>query len=274
MKKLLPLALLAAALPFLTETTSAVVLLTDNFTVTSNSQNVNQELAGRQGGTMAPLTYTSSTNNHHQVGNSATDVGQPGGAPNSNFVLLATNGWFRSDMDVGGSAIGPLTIGFDLYVRGTNPGGGAADRWGAFTLRADSDGWPIAGAGEFGFLIRGNGGMQVFQNGASINPAGWDTANFAMADRWTLTFSNTAGTGSAFNGTGSQVTLMNGSTTIGTLALGQLNSTGLKLGFRNYENRYVGIDNLSVSTVPEPAAALLVPAALGLMALRRRKPGM
>jgi hypothetical protein len=268
MKNLFRLALATVALPFLAQSASAVVLLTDNFTVTSNSQDVNQELAGRQTGTKALSTYTG-YGTHHQVGNAATNVGQPGGIANSNFVLLAGDGSFRNNLDISGSAIGPVTISFDMYLHGTNPGGGSPDMWVAFTLRGAGEPWPVAGAGEFGMLVRNNGGVQMFQAGANLAPGTWDTAGFSINDHWEFTFTDTAGTGSAFNGKGSKVTFVNGATT-GTLSLGQLNSTGLNLGFRNYQNMYGGIDNLSVVTVPEPSAPLFLASGLGIMVLRRR----
>lgn len=67
--------------------------------MSSNSQNVNQELGGRQSGPLAPAYY-SGWQGQHQVGNSSTDVGQPGGATNSNFLLLASDGSFFSDLNI------------------------------------------------------------------------------------------------------------------------------------------------------------------------------
>jgi hypothetical protein len=224
----------------------ADVLLTDNFLVSSNSQNLNQELGGRQAGTLAPAIYTG-WNGQHQVGNSTTDVGQPGGAANSNFVLLAFDGGFFSDLNIGSVATGPLTIEFDMYMTGANNPSTDPTTWGACTLRVAGDPFPVAGAGEFGFLQRVNGGMQVFQSGGNIAPGNWDTVGFATNTHWTLIFSDAAGTGSAFNGNGSQVTFVNGTNTLGTLPLGQLNSAGLRLGFRDVGDRFVGIDNISIS---------------------------
>jgi hypothetical protein len=263
--------LLAAALPLLAQSASAVVLFTDDFTVTSNSQDVNQENgAGRQGGTLAGSLYNG-FGTQHQVGNSTTDVGQPGGSPNSNYLLIAFSSSVQSTIDISAVATGPLTIDYDMYLRGANPGGGDDTKWGAFTLRAAGNAFPVAGSGEYGMLVRGNGGVQTFQNGNSaITPGGWDTPGFALADHWTLTFTDTAGTGSAFNGNGSQVTIVNGATTLGTITLSQLNSSGLEMGFQNFDNRFIGVDNVSVSTVPEPSAALLI-SVVGLAGLIRRR---
>ena len=231
---------------------SAAVLLTDNFDVVSgNSQDLNQDLAVRQAGPLAQTTYTG-LGNHHQVGNTGTDVGQPGGPSYGGYVLTAINGNWQSDVDIARASTGPLTIEFDLYEL-TN----SSTDWGACSLRAPGSAFPVAGANEFGFLRRHNGGVQVFQNGGSINPGAWDTANFALAPHWTLIFTDTAGTGSAFSGNGSKVTLINGTTTLGTLTLGQqLKRSGLKLGFNtaggtsSTTGGFCGIDNLFISGTP------------------------
>lgn len=251
MKKTLFRLILAASLPVIIQTASADVLLTDNFQVSSNSQNVNQELATRQTGPLAPAPYTG-WQIQHQVGNTTTDIGQPGGATNSNYVLLAFDGAFFSDVNIASVATGPVTIEFDMYLHGANNPSTDPTSWVACSLRSPGDMFPVCGAGEFAFLVRANGGVQAFQNGdgGANTPAGWDTAGFAPADHWKLIFSDSAGIGSAFNGNGSQVTMINGTTTLGTIPLGQLNSAGLRLGFRDTGNRFGGIANFSISGTP------------------------
>jgi hypothetical protein len=236
----------ATSLAIMAQTASADVLLTDNFMVSSNSQNVNQQLATRQTGALAPAQYTGWAG-QHQVGNTSTDVGQPGGATNGNYVLLASDGSFFSDLNIASVATGPLTVQFDMYITGSNNPSTDPTTWGACTLRAAGDPFPVAGAGEFGFLQRVNGGMQVFQGGNNIAPSGWDTAGFATNTHWTLVFSDLSGTTSAFNGNGSQVTFINGTNNLGTIQLSQLNSEGLRLGFRDVGNRFAGIANLSIT---------------------------
>lgn len=250
---------------------SQETFLTDDFTVTSNTQNVNQELELRQTGSLAPFTYTP-MGTQTQVGNPETDVGQPGGASNSNYLLLAFNSSFHSDLDIDASLAqgGPLTIAFDMYVSG-NPQGDATDKWGAFTLRAPGDGWPVAGAGEFGMLMRNDGRIEMFQNADSANPA-WNVNGYSSDPRWELTFSDTAGTGSAFDGNGSLLTFTNGDNTE-SVALNQLSSTGLRLGFRNLDAMFIGIDNLEIRVVPEPISGMLLGIGLivGVLWLRERQ---
>lgn len=256
MKKTLCRLIMAASLPVIIQTASADVLLTDDFTVSSNSQNVNQELAGRQTGPLAPAYYTG-VQIHHQVGNTTTDVGQPGGATNGNYVLLAFDGCFFSDLALDALTSGPLTIEFDMYVGGTSSPTTDPTTWVACcVMHPDpSDFFPVVPtAGEFGFLVRNNGGVQVFQNNGSITPNGFDTPGFASSNHWTLIFSDTTGTNSAFNGNGSQVTMMNGSNILGTIALSQLDSAGLRLGFRDAGSRFGGISNLKISGTPSGRA--------------------
>ena len=245
--------LLATALPVVMQTASAQVLLTDEFTVDANSNDPNFELGnGRQSGPQALSDYRSN-GGQHQVGNPGTFVGQPGGATNSNYLLLAFGGGVQNKTDVASAATGPLVVSFDMYFHsGGNTHGGDPTDWGSFCLNDNNNnGFPVVGSsGEFGFLTRYNGGIQVFQNGGSITPNGWDTPGFALADHWVFTFTDTAGTGSAFVGNGSQVTIVNGTTTLGTITLSQLNSFQLYPSFDQNANMFVGVDHFSVAVVP------------------------
>src|SRR4051794_11043198 len=70
---------------------SQTLLLSDNFTVSTNSLDPNSEIeTGRQDGTMAISQYTriNASTFGTQVGN-GTNVGQPGGASESNYLLLS-----------------------------------------------------------------------------------------------------------------------------------------------------------------------------------------
>jgi hypothetical protein len=239
--------LLLALLAFTIQTASAQVLLTDNFQVSSNSQNINLQLATRQTGTLVAVpvnTAYTAAQGSVQVGNTNTDVGQPGGAANGDFVLLENDASFFSDLNIASVATGPLTIQFDLYIHGTNNPDTSPGDWAAVTLNMLPSGWPVVGTGQFGFLQQVNGGLQLFPGTA---PAGWGNAGFATNTHWSLTFSDTNGTGSAFNGNGSQVTFVNGGNTLGTVTYGQLDSAGLRLCFRSLGNLYAGVANLSIT---------------------------
>lgn len=268
-KRHIAASLVCMALLILTSPASAAALFTDNFKVLPggvNNQDVNQLLGnGRQTGPLASVssgffsTYTFGGADH-QVGNTTTDVGQPGGAVNGNYVLLAgAGGKFQSDLDIAKVSTGPLTIEVDMYNNGSNPGGGLDTQWVAFSLGVPGNTGPNSGgAGEFGFLKRANGGVQVFQSGTDISGGALDVAGTATNDHWTVTFTDTAGTGSAFNGNGSKVTIQNGAMVLDTYALNQLKSSNLRLGFQCDNNRFAGIANLSISGALPAAPALSV----------------
>lgn len=224
---------------------SADVLFTDNFTFPShvNSQDVNEDInAGRQAGPLGTNSYILN-GLHHQVYNTGTDVGQPV-VSDGNYVLVALNGNFQNSMNIAQVSTTTLTIEFDMYEK-PDPN---STEWCGFSLRDSGNAFPVAGANEFGFIQRKNGGVQVFQNGA--NPAGtasWDTAGFAAFPHWKLVFSDTNGTGSAFAGNGSMVAFYNGGNLLGTVTFAQnFRSSDLFMGWNASGGGFGGIDNLSV----------------------------
>jgi hypothetical protein len=272
MKKTIQHMIVAASLLAITPMLSAqTTLFSDNFTAPDGSpgnQDVNLDLSGgRLGGTLAPGLITSGTawiasGGNHQLGNNSTDVGQPN-VSDPNYVLLS-GGTIQSAFDVAALATGPIIISFDMYT--THDGD-----WGSFALSTSGGyGNPVAGANQFGVLERPTGGVQVFQDSNVPGTGTWDNPGFASSPLWTLTFSDTAGTGSAFDGNGSMVTIVNGATTLGTLTLGEnLSSSGLYLYFYN-PSGLGGVDNVSITTVPEPSTFALAAAGLGCLTLVRR----
>lgn len=253
------LLILAAMLSALAGTGSAQIFLTDNFTVDSGVNDANYEITdGRQGGIDAVSDYVNyDTGNawNHQVGN-ATELGQPAG--DGNYLLLAQDGAVQNDLNLHNLTTGPLSISFTLYNRDW----GHPGDWGAFTVQAAGTyPFPVVNANEFGFLNRNTGGIQVFDGAGNITPSGWDTVGFATNNNWTFIFSDTTGTGSAFNGNGSQVTIKNGVYTLGTVTMNQLSAAAIEAGFRAENNGdpanypLIGIDNLAIAA-SVPAAWL------------------
>ncbi len=239
---------------------SADVLFTDNFTFPSNpggSQNMNVDInTGRQGGLLGTNLYLLNRQ-HHQAGNTGTDVGQPV-VSDGNYVLVAINGDFQSSINIAQASTTTLTIQFTMYQKPSS-----STDWCGFSLRncntADNaiPSFPVAGANEFGFLHRKNGGLQVFQNGgtgSAAGQAGWDTAGFAPSPNWKLVFTDTAGTGSAFVGNGSKVAFYNNNVLLGTITLGQnLRSSDLFMGWMCTSSAtHAGIDNLQVDGTQGP----------------------
>jgi hypothetical protein len=256
-----------------------LVLFSDNFTAPDGStgnKNLNLDLGGgRLGGTLAPGLIVSTTAWYNengnssgnrqtgstQLGNTAVNAGQP--TLDGNYLMSSGGGFVgaQTAFDVaalGAGQAGPLTISLDMYVTSGN-----TTDWGAIALTTPG---VLADATNFFMIQRDNGGVQVLTGGSAASPGSWDSTGFAANGLWTLTFSDTAGTGSAFVGNGSQVKIQNGANTLGTLALSQLPSSGLELDLAG-NNIPIVFDNVSITTVPEPSTYALAVAGLVCLAL-------
>lgn len=257
----------------------AQVILSDNFTATGTTDpsNINYNLAGRQTGSAALQSWTAydvgTSLGVAQVGNTTSNVGQPVGT-NGNYLYFAN----KEQVSLAGLALtssnvnAPLLISFDMYS-----GGGPLDQWTSFSLTptinpgfgADFSGFPIQnGPGAFGFLAFGGGGIDSWASGTFSGGA------TQTSDQFSLLLTGVNGTGSAFAGNGTQITLMNGSSTIGTYDLTG-NMTTAYLSFGTSDLQSAGINNLLIETaaVPEPSAYVMMLSGLGvlLVALRRRR---
>jgi len=280
MKKTFLNVIVATSVLAVAQTVSAqTAILTDNFTVTSGGD-ANNQLSARQTGTEAPSSYSQGSiysGGGDQTGNGGTYVGQPGGAANSDYLLLYNGGWVQNDLAFNDTVDGgnALSISFNLYQGAYN--GQPSTDWTSFSLGlgnpAPND------AGNFGFLVQGNGGMQVFNGGSDVDNQS-ATVGYVTSDGWTVIVSGNAnGTGSPFDGT-TYVSLYNNSdpadseTGLGLVYTGQINalSAGDEVGWLNYGSGYneSGIANLDIQAVPEPSAAMLGAGGLGLLALMRR----
>lgn len=294
MKKTFLIATIATSVLAVAQTVSAqTTILTDNFTVTpagaGSGGAINSQLSTRQTGTAAPSTYSYNSSGQDQVGNN-TYVGQPGGQSatgnlsaddNTDFLMLYNNGWVLNNLALNDTVDGgmALSISFNLY-QGTFNGQGGTD-WTSFsvgTAAAPND------SGQFGFLVQGNGGIQIFNGGAKISTLAQDTAGYAISDGWTVTLSgNAAGTTSPFDGT-TYVLLYNNAdpangedTGLGLVDSFELTTAltaGDEAGFLTVDGsgdfNEAGIANLDIAAVPEPSAPVLAAAGLGLLALIRR----
>lgn len=253
----------------------AATLLTDDFTVTTSANlDPNFEIANRQTGPKAISEYFISNQNSSfgvQLGNTTTDVGQPGGPTNGNYLLLADDCGVQNLLELNETLAGgqPLNFTFDLYVKSQ---GAAQDVWNSFTLRLPGTSFPIAGAGEFGMLRRANGGMQFFTNGVVVGDLPEGSASLSL---FSVTFSDLAGTGSPFAGNGSKVIVLNGEEVLFEYefaADNALSSDGLLFGFNTIGGAVGGVDNLTVSVVPEPSTvAFLAVGAAGAVVLASRR---
>jgi hypothetical protein len=265
-KSLAALAVFAFAGP----ASAATLLFADNFNgvdpdpESSNpidgTYNVNYDLAGRQTGTQAQKTW--SAVNNTQVGNTSVF----GNTGHGGYMMLANE---TGEASLGGltlsssmiAASEKLVISFKTDVVEQTVG----SNWLSFTMTDNANSWPIVGSGDFGFLLQANGGMQLFNNGTVVGPT---LVTSAGTVDLSFTFSGADGTGSAFAGNGSSVSISDGTNVWSTVLVGNLSAE--KIAFRNYADGGRGmIDNLSITAVPEPGAALL--GGFGVLALLRRR---
>jgi autotransporter-associated beta strand protein len=219
-------------------------LLADDFTVTgtTNSADINFNLAPRQTGTQAPQSWTGS--NNAQAGNDFFALGD------ANYLLVAdADGKVTlSGMNLASlvATNEKLVISFDIRADAGGYG------WTSFTLGNLSSGvgtsQPNTAATEFAFLYQNDTGVQVWDNGTNI----LFEASTSGGNNFTFTFTDAATqTGSPF-GVNAKVTVMNGANTIGTYDLngGLSADTYITFGMpQSVTGGRGGIDNLAVTTV-------------------------
>lgn len=242
---------------------ASTVLLTDNYSdANTDAGTFNDNLTSTQGGTLATITYSVVGTNYiaqHGNGNTllvATDTSGLGSGSvslNNNFATQANN------------ANQALQITFNI----ANVAGYTDDtsRWVQFNV-GNSQNLDVGNSTVgTGVLFRVNGGAQLLSGGSSLTNGSWSANNLV-----TITLTDTAGTGSAFNGNGSKATISIGANNYGTFTLAQQTNAYLTFSAYNYATDQFGIgqfDNLNVTLVPEPDAALL--GGLGMFALLRRR---
>ena len=253
LSKLLQSITLLAALATASNT-RAEILLTDNFKSTGSPKTteLNDNLEGRQTGTLATQSWTKYDSDFGtQIGNAGEDIGQPGGKSNGDFLLLANTG--KASLEglplSAANVDGPLLISFDMFNGQKNVDDGS---WTAFTMtNRVGEGWgwgasgfpQVPGSNEFGFRKLGNGtGAIIYIGGVG------ETAVKISGDKISFLLTDSDGTGSAFSGHGSKVTLMNGQTKIGTYALPQ-DMKASYITFSANAGQIGGIDNLRIETV-------------------------
>lgn len=264
MKNLFHHALAAATLSLMAQTASAVVLFTDNFDATGpGSPNDQITNPGRQGGTLATLGYLQA--NNVQIGNMTTLPPSPGSGLGDEF-LAAFSGTAYVNFNFS-SISSPLEVTF-LGLVSSISNEGLTD-WVSLNI-GNATGVPfVNGANVSSILFRANGGTEVWNHGSNAPGGSGFAPGFDVWSNYKVVLSDTAGTGSAFTGNGSRADYYINGSLLGTLTINQLTAGEGFFGFS--ASRIVGYDNISISSVPEPTAALLIPGCLGLMALRRRR---
>jgi hypothetical protein len=262
MKYKIPTIAAIAAITLVGPASAVTLLFSDNFNDDPNDQasSFNANLASTQSGTLANTTYSvlgtgfaaqHSNSSEMLVANfSSVNVGRV--SLNNNFAIQAN------------ALNQALVFSFEL---GDVSGFAETSDWGGFTVGGSQNPFVNAGGGA-AILFRQNGGIQAFNAGTGvINTGAWSAGDIV-----TVTLSGAGGVGSAFNGNGSVVNYNVGGTDLGSITLAQQTNAYLTFGIvgPNDGNTSVfKIDNLTVSAVPEPSAALL--GGLGALALLRRR---
>lgn len=259
--KSLPLAALAA-FAIAGPASAATLLFADNFNDNPNDQasTFNNNLASTQSGTIGTTTYSLlGTGNaaQHSNGSEMLVANFSGG----NFGRASLDNNFATQAN---SLNQVLVFSFELRAVSGFANG---DEWGAFTVGGSQNPFVNEGGGA-AILFRQNGGIQAFNAGTDvINTTGW-----SVGDIVTVTLSGTGGVGSAFNGNGSVVNYNVGGTDLGSITLAQQTDAYMTFGISGPNDGNTSIfkiDDVSVTAIPEPAAALL--GSLGMIALLRRR---
>jgi autotransporter-associated beta strand protein len=242
-------ALNATQLAAVTVPLAGDVLLSDNFDSASNGAGAfNSTLAADQQGLLAPLTYSVTGHDadykiQHGNGGQMLMAAWYGGQSldlraslNHNFAG-ATNGLNK-----------PLKVQFDLKITDSSN----AMNWAAFAIGSAQNAFVNTASNKFSSLFRHNGGTQQFASGGDISNGGtWTAGGSTIA----VILSDTAGSGSPFNGNGSVAKLHVNGTLAGTHVLSQLAPADGFISFQGY-GVFGNLDNLSVSVVNAPAFAV------------------
>lgn len=233
-QRLLPLASTTAAIGFCQSPLKAeTVLLTDNFdSETSFTANPNAD----QSGMLAPASYTVGDpwgGGFQRRGTGVLELGYNGTSNGSSRVLTSAN-----YILVANAFNSPIRISFDLNAT-------EAD-WVGFMIGTSAT-WMDSGAygpTEFSALFRQDGSGNKWVNGFNQNATTTDTSGSI-----TIELRNTAGTGSAFNGTGSVLQVWRGTTDLGTYTLDQLSSNNGNFALASWNPSGAGgtVDNFKIA---------------------------
>ncbi|MCB1131362.1 MAG: autotransporter-associated beta strand repeat-containing protein, partial [Verrucomicrobiae bacterium] len=139
----------------------------------------------------------------------------------------------------------PLKVQFDLKITDSSD----PSNWATVAIGSTQNAFVNDAAYKFSSLFRHSGGTQQFASGSDVsNGSTWTPAGSTIA----VVLSDTAGTGSPFNGNGSLAKLYVNDTLTGTYPLSQMTASD---GYVSFEAAgvFANYDNLSISVVSAPA---------------------
>jgi hypothetical protein len=245
---------------------ASTLLLSDNFDESPANTDVStfsNNLGATQGGTLGTVSYSVQGTSYvaqHSDGGARLLVATATDGNGNGSVSLNNN--FATQANATNEA---LRISFNIHSVDTFSD---TSRWVQFNI-GNSQQLDVGNATVgVGVLFRVNGGSQVLSGGSALV----GSTSWSANDLVTVTLTGTGGIGSAFNGNGSVATVSIGGNTFGTFTLAQQTNAYLTFSGYNYLSDQFGIgrfDNLNVTLVPEPGAALL--GGLGVLALLRRR---
>ncbi len=248
---------------------AGTILFTDNFSVANTSAaTFNQDNASTQGGTLAPLNYTLKTATpdwiaqHSNAGNLL--LASDNASPSVGSVSLNRN--FATDANAAANQLLQVSFNIVSVSNYTDP-----LNWAQFNI-GDAQNLQLSNVGVgLGLMFRQNGSGAIWSQGGALA-----TFTYSPNDLATITLSNTAGTGSAFNGTGSLATVRVGASVFENIAIPQQSIGYTTFSAYNFDQKFgVGrFDNFSVAlVVPEPSAAALMGIGVfsACLAVRSRK---
>jgi hypothetical protein len=269
MKYKIPTIAALAALTIANPTSASTLLFADNFNEAAqndNAANFNDNLASTQSGTIVaggPISYTTvgggNATQHSNGGTQMTLATFPGEF-GSNFGRVSLNYNFAG---IANSLDQALVFSFNLVsVFGY---AGDTTEWVSFTIGETQ--MPFITDGYAGALFRANGGTETWAGGAAVG----GTPSWSANDLVSITLSGAGGVGSGFEGGSTFAQIQIGANNIGTFNVGSRSTAFLTFSASNNNSTFGGanFDNLSVTAVPEPSAALL--GGLSVLALLRRR---
>jgi len=235
-----------------------ILLLSDDFNTYNGSfYTFNDTLTNDQAGALAPITYTATIPGggyweaQHGNGGYMLLLGDGANAGDNNTPYGSTaslNHDFSVDAN---NANRPLQIQFNGYI-GNTPN---SWYWFSFVIGSAQNVSVFDARANFAIIPTVGSSMYVWGSGAAIQ----NTTHSGNA--YTVVLSDTAGTGSAFNGNGSVVKLYNGTTLVNTYTLNQLVAGDGYITFANYYGNggysITQINGLYISLLPFPPGLTL-----------------